>query len=106
MNSDMYSRLNTKGSLSYSLLIMSVSICMATWLLFAIDKETHQFSDLLSPGNLAALVVYFTPTFLTCLLIHHLLSKKISNTKSLVLSLVVGVPLSFLGIIFILSNNS
>ncbi len=88
-----------------SLSIISFTVLISTWLLFAIDKETHQFSDLLSPGNLAALVVYFTPTFLICLLIHHLLSKKISNTKSLVLSLVIGVPLSFFCVIFILLNN-
>ena len=87
----------------FTIALATLTLC---WLLFAIDKETHQFSDLLSPGNLAALVVYFIPTFLICLLIHHLLSKKISNTKSLVLSLVIGVPLSFLGVIFILLNNS
>ncbi|MFN0188498.1 MAG: hypothetical protein ACKVQV_07335 [Bacteroidia bacterium] len=90
-------------SSAFTIALATLTLC---WLLFAIDKDTHHFSDLLKPGNLAALVVYFTPTFLICLLIHHLLSKKISNTKSLVLSLVIGVPLSFLAVISILLNNS
>jgi hypothetical protein len=87
----------------FSLFIISFTVLIATWLLFAIDKETHQFSDLLSPGNLAALVVYFTPTFLVCLLLHHVLSIKMSSTKSILLSLVLGFPVSFAGIIYVLS---
>jgi hypothetical protein len=86
-----------------SLSIISFTVLIATWLLFAIDKETHQFSDLLSPVNLAALVVYFTPTFLVCLLLHHVLSMKMSSTKSMLLSLALGIPVSFAGIIYVLS---
>ena len=89
----------------YSVLIISIVVILSTWLLFAIDKETHHFSDLLTPGNLAALVVYFTPTFLICLLFHHVLNMKMSNTKSLILSLTLGVPVSFTGIIYALSWN-
>jgi hypothetical protein len=86
-----------------SILTLAFAILALCWLLFAIDKDTHQFSDLLKPGNLAALVVYFTPTFLICLLIHHVLIIKLSNTKSIMLSLLLGVPVSFAGMIYLLS---
>lgn len=86
-----------------SLSIISFTVLISTWLLFAIDKETHQFSDLLKPGNLAALVVYFTPTFLVCYLLYHVLSTITTNVKSIGIALLAGVPISFFGIIFILS---
>lgn len=86
-----------------SIITLAFATLTLCWLLFAIDKDTHQFSDLLKPGNLAALVVYFTPTFLICLLIHHVLSIKLSNIKSIMLSLLLGVPFSFAGMIYLLS---
>ena len=103
MYSVLPSRENRSKVNGYSLLIISVTVLIATGFLFAIDKETHQFSDLLSSGNLVALVVYFIPTFLICLLMHHVLSMKMSNTKSMFLSLLLGVPVSFAGIIYMLS---
>ncbi|MBK9639505.1 MAG: hypothetical protein IPO63_17505 [Bacteroidetes bacterium] len=100
--SEITSRENITPAKFNSVVIISVFVLFATWLVFAIDKETHQFSDLLTPGNLAALVVYFIPTFLICMLFHHVLSMKISNTKSMFLSLLMGVPVSFAGIIYAL----
>lgn len=86
-----------------SIIIIALATLAFCWLLFAIDKDTHHFSDLLKPGNLAALVVYFTPTFLVCLLLHHLMNKKLTTSNSLWVSLVLGVPFSFAGIIYVLS---
>jgi hypothetical protein len=86
-----------------SVLTLAFATLALCWLLFAIDKDTHQFSDLLKPGNLAALVVYFTPTFLVSFLLYHILRTKTTNAKSMGLALLIGVPVSFIGIIYILS---
>lgn len=93
----------TQTNVYKSLFTIGSMVLISTWMLFALDKDTHQFSDLLKPGNLAALVVYFTPTFLICLLLFQIISKKFTNRKSIIVSLTLGIPISFFGIIYLLS---
>ena len=70
--------------------------------LFSLDRETHHFSDLLKPGNLAALILYFTPALVISLLLYSRFSKTYNKRKSLILSLVTGIPISFAFVIYLL----
>jgi len=74
---------------------IGVIVLLSCIILFSIDKDTHSFSDLLKPGNLVALVIYFTPTALLSFFLFELLAKKYDTGKSLTLSLVAGIPLGF-----------
>jgi hypothetical protein len=70
--------------------------------LFSLDRETHSIMDLFEPGNMIAFVIYFVPAFLISFFLFWLFSKKYERKKSLVLSLVVGIPLSFTLVIAVL----
>lgn len=83
---------------------IAMFIILSCFALFSLDKDTHAFSDLLKLGNLVALIVYFVPTFLICGFLIELFSIKLSTSKSLVLSLTIGIPLSFTLIIITLIN--
>ncbi len=84
---------NTSTTKQFS--IIALITLLACVILFSLDKDTHGFNDLLKPGNLFALVFYFTPTFLVSIFLYTLFSKKYGGSKSLVLSLVTGIPVSF-----------
>jgi RsiW-degrading membrane proteinase PrsW (M82 family) len=86
---------------------IALCILLACLALFSLDHETHSVFDLFKPGNLVALVIYFTPTFIVSLFFYHLLSKKYNSQRSLVLSLVAGIPISFallISLLFALRN--
>jgi hypothetical protein len=77
-------------------LVMALAILICCFALFSIDKDTHSIADLFKPVNLAALAVYSLPTFIVCAVLLHLFSRKTQNrSKSVVRSLVIGVPASF-----------
>lgn len=95
--------INTRSS-TKQLSAIALFITLSCFALFSLDKDTHAFSDLLKPGNLVALIVYFIPTFLISGFLYELLSKKCSTSKSLFLSLIIGIPLSFTLIIIALIN--
>ena len=78
---------------------IAVAILLSIFLLFSLDKDTHAFSDLLKPGNLAALVVYYLPTFLICFLLFRYFIRKQKGSRSALLSLSIGIPLSFVLVI-------
>lgn len=81
---------------------ISITVILACAALFSLDKDTHSFADLFKPVNLAALVIYFTPTFLisVCLYIYFL--RKNNKKKSIVLALVTGIPVGFILVICVL----
>jgi hypothetical protein len=86
----------SRKRISGSITLITLSACL---LLFAIDKDTHSLSDLLKPGNLAALLLYFIPTYTISSLLHRVFARKYREGKSLLLGMLIGVPLSFILII-------
>ena len=95
-------RHTTPGIKQY-ILIAFLTI-LSCFLLFSVDKDTHSFNDLLKLGNLAALVVYFIPTFLVSIILLKYFSKKNQMAKSITLSLLIGVPVCFTIIIISFLN--
>lgn len=92
-------------ALSYGMI--ALIIAASCFLLGYIDHETHEFSDLLTAQNLAALTLYFLPTFIVCALLHSWFSKKRKVSDSILLSLVIGIPLTFaLMIVLLLTLRS
>ena len=90
-----------ENTLSYNkqyLTIAGVTL-LSIFLLFSIDKDTHSVSDLFKPGNIAALIVYYLPTFLICFGLFRLFIYKQKGPRSLTLSLTIGIPLSFVIVI-------
>lgn len=87
-------------SISKPTFLLAVFVLLSCGGLFWLDHETRSIGDLFKIGNLVALLVYFVPTFLVTFLFYLVLSKKNKNRKSLTLSLVIGIPLSFALIIF------
>lgn len=83
---------NTK-SLPY--LLIAVAVLLSCLALFYLDHETRSMADLLKPGNLIALLIYFLPTFLICALLYPFLLRKNQQGKSIFLSLLIGLPASF-----------
>jgi len=85
----------TNSVTAQQFLTIALLVLLACFTLFSLDKDTHSFTDLFRPGNLFALVFYFTPTFLICLFFFIHFSKKRNRMISLILSLLTGIPLSF-----------
>lgn len=83
----------SKKSSAKPLFIIAISILITCGILFWLDYETKQFSDLLTPGNLAALALYFIPTFFIAGFLFEFL-KKIGMKRALVFSILLGVPTS------------
>lgn len=84
-------------TISYNKQYLNIAVVtlVSIFLLFSLDKDTHVFSDLFKPGNLAALVVYYLPTFFICLLLFRYFVYKQKGSRSTLLSLTIGIPLSF-----------
>ncbi|HTN17471.1 MAG TPA: hypothetical protein VL092_07325 [Chitinophagaceae bacterium] len=82
--------------------MLAILIATCCFGLGYIDHETKQFSDLLTAQNLAALSLYFIPTFLVCAGLHTFFSKKRKPADSILLSLLAGVPLTFILMIILL----
>ena len=79
---------------SFALAYLKMGLIVMFFCLFLgwIDHETHSIMDLFKPGNIFALILYFTPTFLLSLLLFHLFVKKYAAGKSLTLALLSGIP--------------
>jgi len=92
----------TKIPSSKDFTTIALTVMFSCFALFSLDRETHSIRDLFTPGNLAALVVYFLPAFLSSSLMFNLHYKKRDRNTSLLLSLIIGIPLSFTFVIFIL----
>jgi positive regulator of sigma E activity len=89
----------------YSWLGSSLLVFFCCLFLFWLDKDTKVFSDLVQPGNLVALIIYFTPTFLLCSLLYYLFNKRMSWDNSFVLAHFIGIPVGFAAVILLLLWN-
>ncbi len=74
---------------------IAISILLMCLLLFSLDRETHSFADLITPGNLVALLIYFIPTYIISLLFYTFYVKKYNRRKSMVLAIVSGALVGF-----------
>jgi hypothetical protein len=83
-------------------LAIASAVLVSCFLLFSIDKDTKQLSDLFKLGNLAALVLYFIPAFLMCLILFRSFVKRQGKGQSILKSLVIGIPIAFTLIISLL----
>ncbi len=81
---------------------LALSVLLACFALFYIDEDTHARTDVFTPGNLVALIIYFTPTFVISFLLFKYISKEINRFESIFYSLVIGIPLGFTLVIFLL----
>ena len=75
-------------------IVMVISVLISCFLLFSLDKDTHSLADLFKPGNLFALILYFIPTYAVCLLLNALFEHRHLN-RSMLWSLILGIPLGF-----------
>ncbi|HKC37679.1 MAG TPA: hypothetical protein VKB95_16495 [Chitinophagaceae bacterium] len=80
----------------------SLIVLFCCFFLFWFDHETGTFADLVTPGNLVALVIYFTLTFLLCGFLFYLFSK-ITSKRSFALAHLIGIPAGFILVILLLS---
>lgn len=81
-------------------LIISTSVLITCVLLFFLDKEVNNFSDLFH--NLPAFFTYSAPTFCACLFLYKLFLRKKDKSESLYLCLAVGLPTGILSVMAIL----
>src|SRR6266496_5615097 len=88
----------------YYWIFSSVIVLFCCLFLFWLNHETKFVADLVQPGNLVALVIYFIPTFLLCSFLFFLFSK-ISNKRSFALAHLIGIPAGLTLVILILSWN-
>lgn len=75
-------------------LITAAAVLAACWLLFSLDKETHSFADLLTPGNLVALAIYFLPTYMLCCAMLDVFIRR-HVAASMAKTLFIGIPSGF-----------
>jgi hypothetical protein len=107
IQSEMEIQINNSGlqinSAIGSILIIALTVLLSCWCLFYLDHKTTSISVLFTPGNIAALLVYFVPTFSICTILFNWF-QGISNIKRpLLFALSVGIPVGFILIIFLLS---
>lgn len=76
-------------------LLIALGVFLSCLALIAIDKDTHTWNDLFYPGNIVALLIYFTPTYVLSCLLYRVLSRRNAASKSIWFSLVIGVPTGF-----------
>lgn len=74
---------------------IAISILLMCLLLFSLDRETHSFADLITPGNLLALLIYFLPTYIISLIFYTFFVKKYNSKTSIVLAIVSGALIGF-----------
>lgn len=91
---------NTTSVLHY--VTIAFIVLLACFALFFIDEDKPNNPNLFNLGNLTGLVIYFTPTFFISVLLFRYFSKKFNKSNSMSLSLLIGIPLSFLSVIFLL----
>ena len=82
---------STSKSSIKQLLIIALAVLVFCWVLFWMDHETKQLADLLKPGNLAALALYYIPTFFINGFLYEFL-KKMQMKRPLIFSLILGIP--------------
>ncbi|GJM35314.1 MAG: hypothetical protein DHS20C18_43150 [Saprospiraceae bacterium] len=83
----------------YSLL--ATGILLMFFLLIIVDKDTQSLKDIFNVRILPALLLYFTPAFVVSSVLYELFHKRFSMRRSLLLALLIGVVVSFGGIILV-----
>lgn len=73
-------------------LFIGLFVLLSFWFLFWLDHETKQISNLFTSGNLAALVIYFLPTYLVTAFCYVFLVRS-GSKKPLIFSLILGIPM-------------
>ncbi len=91
----------TNKSLTKQFLIIFLIAFFACFALLLIDSETKGIVELLEPGNIFSFLIYFIPAFSFSLVIYKLSLRKYITSKSLLLALLIGIPLSFILVISI-----
>ena len=86
--------------LDFNPLIIALVILFRCGFLFYLDHETHSVSDLFTLPMLFVLMLYFVPTFIISGFLYLLLTKRYQQTKSLYLTLAIGVP-SGIGLVMV-----
>ncbi len=81
---------------------IALSVLLAFLALFFMDEGTSALTDLFTPDNLMALIIYCTPTFVISFFLFKYLSKEMFKSESILLSLVIGIPLGFSMVILLL----
>ncbi len=71
-------------------------------LLVLIDGDTHSAGDVFNLRILPAMILYGLPAFIVCALLFRRFSKKYSGWKSLTDALLIGIPLTFGGVMLLL----
>ena len=90
-------------SLPRTQIAMAMTVLTMCFLLFSIDKDTHSVTDLFKPGNLVALILYFTPTYLITTLTYKLFRKKHDKPFSMLSALTIGISVGFAVVIVVMS---
>ncbi len=81
---------------------LALSVLLACFALFYIDEDTHALTEVFTLGNLFAFIIYFSPACGISFLLFKYISKEIDTLQSIFLSLVIGIPLGFTLVIFLL----
>jgi hypothetical protein len=98
----MVSKINEAGMHLFRYLAGSAAvILLCCFLLFYMDKDTKSFAQLFTRQNLAALLIYFFPTWMICYFFYRFFRKR-QNKDSFALALGLGIPVSFTVVIITL----
>lgn len=92
----------TNLSLPLAESIIALAVLSFYLLLVLIDEDTHSAGDVFSLRILPAMFLYGLPAFVVCAVLFRRFSKKHSGWKSLLDALVIGVPLTFGGVMLLL----
>lgn len=82
--------------------VLALSVLLACFALFYIDEDTHALTDMFILGNLLGFIIYFIPACGISFLLFKYISKEIKTLESIFLSLIIGIPLGFTMVIFLL----
>lgn len=75
-----------------SALVIAIAVALACFALGWIDHETTRVAQLFEAQNLAALTLYFLPTYAICLVLRAHLFKRHVPPKREIYALLAGIP--------------
>jgi hypothetical protein len=92
----------TNLSLPLAEAIIALAVLSFYLLLVLMDGDTHTASDVFSLRIVPAMFLYAVPAFVICALLYRRFSKKYSGWRSLLDALLIGIPLTFGGVMLLL----